>query len=60
MVRIWKLSQFRRSRDAAQHFHVVSALYQYRVLLDMLLKITHPLTFDFNRFYTAWLEDEAA
>jgi hypothetical protein len=35
-------------------FHVASALRQYRVLRYMLLKSTHPLTIEFDRFCSAY------
>jgi hypothetical protein len=40
-------------------FHVASALRQYRVLLHMLLRSTHPLTIEFDRFCLAWSQEEA-
>jgi hypothetical protein len=39
-------------------FHVASALWQYRILLHMLLKSTHPLIMEFDCFYTPWTQEE--
>jgi hypothetical protein len=57
------INTFRNSDKVAiptKLFHVASALRQYRVLLYMLLESTHPLTIEFDRFCTAWPQNEAA
>jgi hypothetical protein len=41
-------------------FHAVLALCRYRVHLRMLHRSIHSLTVEFDRFCTAWLQDEGA
>jgi hypothetical protein len=38
--------------------HVASALRQYRILIQMLLKSTHPLTTEFDCFCITWTQEE--